>query len=156
MVMGSRIGLNDLVAIGGPPAAEDVRELASLGYKSVIDLSEGAEPDTLGHDEERSLVEQAGMQYRHLPVPSDLKLLAQSGFVQKAHRGVAEAPAPVYLHDSDGRRAALLGAIHVGVEEGWPPEQVPDRAAELSGESLPAELREFIQQYAAEHRRRDA
>ena len=156
MVMGSRIGLNDLVTIGGPPTAEDVRELASLGYKSVVDLSEGAEPHKLGSDEERSLVEQAGMQYRHLPVPSELKLLTESEFVQRAHRGIAEAPAPVYVHDNDGRRAAVLGAIHVAVEEGWPPEQAPDRAAELGGESLPAELRDFMQQYVAENRRRDA
>ena len=67
--MSDRIQLNERVTVGGQPSAQEIQELKTAGFSTVVNLrTEGEDDQPMSPDEERRLVEGAGLTYLHLPV----------------------------------------------------------------------------------------
>ena len=109
--------VNDDYYRGGQPLGEDYAQLAALGVKTVVNLTN----ETDGLNEEKQLVEQYGMKYVHIPmktrrVPTDEEVAAFMSAV--------EADGDVYVHCVGGRhRTGVMTAIYRMTKDGLNGEQ---------------------------------
>jgi protein tyrosine/serine phosphatase len=99
---------------GGQPEGRDYVDLASLGVKTVINLtSDDAQAS------ERGLVEQAGMKYVQIPMtthtaPTTAQL---AEFLRLVNDPAAQ---PVYVHCVGGRhRTGVMTAVYRMTTDGW-------------------------------------
>jgi protein tyrosine/serine phosphatase len=99
---------------GAQPQGQDYADLAALGVKTVIDLT-----DDDGQAGEKASVERAGMTYVRIPMSthesvSNAKATQFLGIVDDA------AHQPVYVHCVGGRhRTGVMTAIYRMTNEGW-------------------------------------
>jgi protein tyrosine/serine phosphatase len=99
---------------GAQPQGQDYADLAALGVKTVIDLT-----DDDGQPGEKASVERAGMSYVRIPMSthesvSDAKVAQFLTIVDDA------AKQPVYVHCVGGRhRTGVMTAIYRMTEQGW-------------------------------------
>ena len=128
---------------GAQPEAGDYADLASLGVKTVIDLTQD------GDASEPSLVQRAGMKFFRIEMtthetPSDAKVAQFLKLVNDP------ANQPVYVHCQGGRhRTGVMTAVYRMVNEGW----TADRAfAEMKqykfgADFLHSEFKDFVYGY---------
>ena len=136
--------IEDSVAIGGQPTAEQIPALAAAGYKTVICLRQESEFDA---GPVAQAARQAGLAYVRVPIsakePADA---AADEFLR-----VTDDPGiyPVYIHCGSGNRAAALWMIRRVLREGW---TIGVAAAEAEAVGLKSEtLRDFAIGYAQRH-----
>ena len=136
--------VEDGVAVGGQPTAEQVPSLAASGYRTVVCLRVESEfnsaPVALA-------VRQAGMTYVSVPIsakePDDA---AVDRFLS-----VTDDPAiyPVFIHCGSGNRAAALWMIRRVLREGW---QMGLAMTEAQKAGLKSEeMRDFAFAYIQRH-----
>jgi tyrosine-protein phosphatase SIW14 len=111
--------INDRYYRGALPNDQDLADLARLGVKTTIDLTNGD-----GDSREQQLAEAAGMKFvkiamstRVVPTPEQIETFL----------GIVNDPAnqPVYVHCVGGKhRTGVMSAIYRMVQDGW----TPDRA----------------------------
>jgi uncharacterized protein (TIGR01244 family) len=96
-------------AISGMPEPEDLARFAALGFKAVIsNRPDGEEPGQLTGEEERAIVERAGMRFHHVPA---LKHdLFTDTTIDAMVRAVAAGDGPILAHCKSGLRSAILWA----------------------------------------------
>lgn len=103
---------------GARPKQEDFKDLAALGIKTVIDLTEDPK------SEERAAVEASGMKYIHIPMvekkyPTDE---ATSSFLKTAND---PATGKFFVHCAGGRhRTGVMGAVYRYQNYNWTYDQV--------------------------------
>ena len=103
---------------GARPKQEDFKDLAAMGIKTVIDLTEDPK------EEERSAVESAGMKYVHIPMiekkyPTEE---ATSTFLKVANDPTT---GKFFLHCAGGRhRTGAMGAVYRYQNYNWTFDQV--------------------------------
>src|SRR5687767_8576177 len=103
---------------GARPKQEDFKDLAALGIKTVIDLTEDPKED------ERSTIESLGMKYVHIPMiakkyPTEE---ATSMFLKVAND---PATGKFFLHCAGGRhRTGAMGAVYRFQNYNWNFDQV--------------------------------
>src|SRR3989441_4103063 len=131
---------------GAQPEAGDYADLASLGVKTVIDLTQD------GDASEPSLVQHEGMKFFRIPMtthetPSDAKVAQFLKLVNDP------ANQPVYVHCQGGRhRTGVMTAVYRMADERW----TADRAfAEMKqykfgADFLHSEFKDFVYQYHVE------
>ena len=137
--------INDNYYRGAQPEARDYADLAAGGIKTVIDLTRD------GRDEERELVESAGMNFYRIPLtttdrPSDA---AVAQFLK-----LADDPAnqPVYVHCQGGRhRTGVMTAIYRMLHDGWNADQAYLEMKQYRFEGFPGHpvLKNFVYDYYA-------
>ena len=99
---------------GAQPQGSDYADLAALGVKTVIDLTDGD-----GQATEKASVERAGMTYVRIPMSthesvSNAKIAEFLALVDNA------ANQPVYVHCVGGRhRTGVMTAIYRMTNNGW-------------------------------------
>lgn len=141
--------INDNYYRGAQPEARDYADLAAGGIKTVIDLTRD------GRDEERELVESAGMNFYRIPLtttdrPSDA---AVAQFLK-----LADDPAnqPVYVHCQGGRhRTGVMTAVYRMMHDGWTADQAYVEMKQFRFEGLLSHpvLKNFVYDYYANYRR---
>lgn len=136
--------VEDGVAVGGQPTAEQVSSLAAEGYRSVVNLRLDAE-----FDESPVILaaRRAGMS--HVSVPISAKEPTDAAVDQFLR--VTDDPGlyPVFIHCGSGNRAAALWMIRRVVREGW---HIGLAAAEAEKAGLKSEeLRDFAFAYIQRH-----
>jgi protein tyrosine/serine phosphatase len=103
---------------GAMPKGADFKALASLGVKTMIDLT-----DDDGNDQERELVERAGMKFVKIPMTTHVvPTPAEMG----TFLSIVNDPAnlPVYVHCVGGRhRTGVMTAVYRMTQKGWSPQQ---------------------------------
>jgi protein tyrosine/serine phosphatase len=103
---------------GARPKSEDFRNLAALGVKTVIDLTDNS------REREQPAVEAAGMRYVNIPIVDK----AYPGAEQvRAFLKVANDPATgkFYVHCAGGRhRTGIMGAVYRFNHDHWNYDQV--------------------------------
>ena len=103
---------------GARPKQEDLKDLAAMGIKTVIDLTEDPK------EEERAAVESVGMKYVHIPMiakkyPTEE---ATSAFLKVAND---PATGKFFLHCAGGRhRTGAMGAVYRYQNYNWNFEKV--------------------------------
>jgi protein tyrosine/serine phosphatase len=98
---------------GARPKPEDLRNLAALGIKTVIDLTDNS------RDREQPAVEAAGMRYVNIPiVDKEMPSAAQiSAFLKVAND---PATGKFYVHCAGGRhRTGMMGAVYRFNHDHW-------------------------------------
>ncbi len=131
---------------GAQPMDHDYKDLATLGVKTVIDLTKD------GRDDEAGLVKQAGMQFYRIPLtttdrPSD-EAVAQ--FLK-----IVTDPAnqPVYVHCQGGRhRTGTMTAVYRITQDGWTADRAYDEMKQYHFEGFPGHpvLKKFVYDFFAQ------
>ena len=139
--------VNDNYYRGAQLQGRDYSDLASLGVKTLVDLT-GDDVDP----SERGLAERAGMQYIHMPMtthepPTAAKLAEFLSIVNDP------AKQPVYVHCVGGRhRTGVMTAAYRMAEDGWTADQAFKEMKQYNfgADFLHSEFKEFVYSYRPE------
>ena len=131
---------------GAQPQGSDYADLAALGVKTVIDLTDGD-----GQPGEKASVERAGMTYVRIPMDthetvSDAKILQFLNIVDDA------AKQPVYVHCVGGRhRTGVMTAIYRMTNEAWTADKAfaEMKQYKFGSDFLHPEFKDFVNGYVA-------
>ena len=128
---------------GAQPDAPDYADLATLGIKTVIDLTRD------GRADEQGLVELAGMKFIRIPLttsdrPSDANV---QQFLTLVTNPAAQ---PVYVHCQGGRhRTGVMTAVYRMTQDGWTADQAYAEMKQYNFEGFPGHptLKKFVFDY---------
>jgi uncharacterized protein (TIGR01244 family) len=148
--------LTDRFAASGALMADDIGRLKAMGFRGVIDLRSDGEPRPQGMPpwEEATLVQEAGLWYRQIPVEPQRLSDALGRTVRRIAGG---APGPVLLHCTTGRRAGTFGLLLLACDEDLSVDEclARGRAMGLDFDGMPrltAFLRRFVERYGRRYR----
>ena len=135
--------VNDDYYRGGQPLGEHYADLAAIGVKTVINLTN----DEDGRQEERMMVEKHGMTYLHIPMktrkpPTDEEIATFMAAV--------EADGAVYVHCVGGRhRTGVMTAVYRITKDGLTGEQAfkEMKQYKYGPDFLHPEFKKFVQKY---------
>jgi uncharacterized protein (TIGR01244 family) len=132
---------------GAQPEGHDYGDLATLGVKTIINLtSDDAEPD------EKAMAEQAGLKYIQIPMtthepPTPAQLAEFMKIVSD------EASQPVYVHCVGGRhRTGVMTAAYRMTQDGWSADQAFKEMKDykFGADFLHPEFKKFVYGYSAQ------
>jgi protein tyrosine/serine phosphatase len=128
---------------GAQPQGRDYTDLASLGIKTVIDLTKD------GNAGEPSVVQAAGMRFFRIPMTTHAVPTAAQ--ITQFLRIVNDpANQPVYVHCQGGRhRTGVMTAIYRMTNDRWTPEQAfaEMKRYKFGADYLHAEFKRFVYGY---------
>lgn len=131
---------------GAQPNGRDYADLASLGVKTVIDLtSDDAQTN------EKSLTEHAGMRYFQIPMTTRQAPTASqlTEFLKIVNDPVNQ---PVYVHCVGGRhRTGVMTAAYRMTQDGWAADQAfkEMKQYKFGADFLHPEFKQFVYGYSA-------
>jgi uncharacterized protein (TIGR01244 family) len=133
------------IACGGATKPEAIREIAKMGFKSVINLRLASEQGAMV-EEEGAAVKAAGMNYVHLPFdPQNPDAHLIDNFIAAV---TAPANQPAYVHCAAGGRAASLWMVKRVLADGWDEQRALTEANALG---LNDRFRPFALNYIHSH-----
>jgi uncharacterized protein (TIGR01244 family) len=143
--MSERQKINDNVTVGAQVSEEEVKRLPQEGFRTVVNLREPGEQDQpVSPDDERKMVEAAGMKYLHIPVSGkDMKPEQVDRFRQE----LMAQPGPVFVHCHKGKRAGAFAMMAAAVEQGWSGDQTLQTAEQMGFKCDTPQLKEFVKGY---------
>jgi uncharacterized protein (TIGR01244 family) len=148
--------LTDRFAVSAALTADDIGRLRAMGFRSVIDLRSDGEPRPQGVApwDEATLAKEAGLSYRQISVEPQL---LSDALGQAVRRAAGDAPAPVLLHCTTGRRAGTFGLMLLACEEDLSFDDclVRGRAMGLDFDGMPrltTFLRGFVERHGKSYR----
>ena len=135
--------VNDDYYRGGQPIGEHYADLAAIGVKTVINLTN----DEDGRQEEKAMVEKHGMTYLHIPMktrkpPTEEEIATFMAAV--------EADGAVYVHCVGGRhRTGVMTAVYRMTKDGLTGEQAfkEMKQYKYGPDFLHPEFKKFVQKY---------
>jgi uncharacterized protein (TIGR01244 family) len=135
--------VNDDYYRGGQPIGEHYADLAAIGVKTVINLTN----DEDGRQEEKAMVEKHGMTYLHIPMktrkpPTEEEIATFMAAV--------EADGAVYVHCVGGRhRTGVMTAVYRMTKDGLTGEQAfkEMKQYKYGPDFLHPEFKKFVQRY---------
>ena len=147
--MKKSIQISPELSVGSQPDEEDLKQIATVGTKSIVNLrTEDEEDQDLSPSEEGFALAKLGMTYRHIPVPPDD---LSPALVDRFRAELAELPTPTLVHCASGKRAGAFVMMHLAVENGWSADEALERAKETGFECDQPELKEFFKSYVNSH-----
>ncbi len=130
---------------GAQPEARDYPALATLGVKTVIDLTDD------GRADERRLVERAGMKFYRIPLTTWDR--PSEAAVQQFLKLVNDpAHQPVFVHCQGGRhRTGTMTAVYRIAKDGWTADRAYAEMKQYGFETLIGHpvLKKFVYDFAA-------
>ena len=141
--------ISDQVTVGAQPSEDQIQQLGTQGFKSVVNFrTEGEEDQPLSPKAEGEKVKAAGMTYLHVPV--SMKSMGPEQ-VDQFREQYAALPKPVFAHCKSGKRAGAMVMMHMAVEQGMTGEQTLQQAEKMGFECDQPELKEFVKSYVDGH-----
>ena len=135
--------INDNYYRGAQPKDRDYADLAALGVKTVIDLTND------GRADEPVLVKQAGMTFYRIPMTtSDRPATAAVAQFLKLVNDPANQP--VYVHCQGGRhRTGVMTAVYRMTQDGWNADRAYSEMKQYRFEGFPGhpQLKDFVYDY---------
>jgi tyrosine-protein phosphatase SIW14 len=128
---------------GAQPGGRDYGDLAALGVKTVIDLTQD------GRDDEKGMVEHAGMTFFRIPLTTSDR---PSDPAVKQFLSLVSDPArqPVYVHCQGGQhRTGVMTAVYRMTKYGWTEDKAYDEMKQYKFETFwgHPELRHFVHDF---------
>ncbi|CDZ80710.1 Beta-lactamase hydrolase-like protein [Candidatus Rubidus massiliensis] len=123
------VKVTDECTIAGQPSMQDLSELETKGYKTVINFRENGEGNQpISPQEEERIVKDLGMEYIHFPM--NLKTLTMDDIIRfdKIYSGLKQ---PVFAHCQRGVRAAVLLLINYAEKANMNGEEILNYADKL-------------------------
>ncbi|RCJ32938.1 phosphatase [Nostoc minutum NIES-26] len=131
--------VSDDLSTAGQPTPEQLQQVATEGFKSVINLRL---PDEQGFlSDEQQQAEAAGLQYAHIPLKSTEP---NQELTKAALQKIADLPKPILIHCAAGARASGIALIANAIHEGLTYEQITQKAAELGINLEQPHLKQFL------------
>jgi uncharacterized protein (TIGR01244 family) len=131
--------VNDDLSIAGQISSEQLQELASAGFKSVLNLRSPDE-QTFLHDEQQQ-AETAGLQYANVPLnPKEIN----QQLTTEAIQAVDNLPKPILIHCAGGARAGGIALIANAIDDGLTYEQIVQKASEIGLNLDQPHLKQFL------------
>ena len=135
------------IACGGATRPEAIKEIAKMGFKSVINLRLSSEQGAQG-EEEGAEVKKAGMNYVHLPFdPQNPDAHLIDNFITAV---TAPQNQPAYVHCAAGGRAASLWMVKRVLADHWDEQRALTEANALG---LNDRFRPFALNYIHTHQK---
>jgi protein tyrosine/serine phosphatase len=135
--------INDNYYRGAQPAGRDYADLAALGVKTVIDLTQD------GRADERQFVEQAGMKFFRIPLTTSDRP-ADAAIAQFLKLVNDPTNQPVYVHCQGGRhRTGAMTAVYRMTQDGWNADRAYAEMRQYRFEGFPGHpvLKRFVYDY---------
>ena len=131
---------------GAQPKGRDYADLAALGVKTIIDLTQD------GESAEPALVQAAGMRFFRIPMTTHETPAAEklAEFLRIVNDPVNQ---PVYVHCQGGRhRTGVMTAVYRMTADGWTPDQAfaEMKRYKFGADYLHAEFKRFVYGYHAD------
>jgi len=137
--------IESTIACGGATTPDAIREIRTMGFRSVINVRLASEPGALV-EEEGVVARAAGLRYIHLPFDAndpDPRLI--DNFIAAV---TAPGNTPVYVHCAAGGRAAALWMVKRVKGDRWP---VQRALAEANALGLNDRFRPWVMHYLRTH-----
>jgi protein tyrosine/serine phosphatase len=128
---------------GAQPEDRDFRDLATLGVRTVIDLTRD------GRASEQMLVEQAGMRFYRIPMTTSEKP-SEAAVAQFLKLVNDPASQPVFVHCQGGRhRTGVMTAVYRMTQDSWTAERAYLEMKQYRFEGFPGHpaLKRFVYDY---------
>lgn len=135
--------VNDDYYRGGQPMGEDYADLAAIGVKTVINLTNGDD----GQAEEKAKVEQYGMRYLHIPMSTRTPPTAEE---IASFLAAVDDEGGVYVHCVGGRhRTGVMTGVYRMTRDGLTGEQAfkEMKQHKYGPDFLHPEFKKFIRNY---------
>lgn len=131
------------VYFAGQPGEDALKRFGEFGVKTVVNLRTDQEMSSLGFDE-KAAVENAGMNYVHVPMGFELPDASGLQKVMDALAGAADAP--VLLHCGSASRSGALWALFAGTQDGLSADDAvaEGREAGMNARALETAVREAL------------
>ncbi len=138
--------INDNYYRGAQPHEEDYADLATLGVRTVIDLTKD------GRDDEPGFVTRAGMKFFRIPMTTGDRPATEA--VTQFLKIVNDpANQPVYVHCQGGRhRTGVMTAVYRMTQDGWTSDRAYAEMKLFNFEGFPGHptLKRFVYDYYTE------
>ena len=143
------IPVNERFVVGqDQPRPEDLSDLATRGFKSIVNLrTSGEEEQTMSPQEEGEQARKTGLRYVHIPVSGDDM---RQELVDRFREEVSALPGPVFVHCASGKRSGAFTMMHVGIDKGMSGEEVLQQALNMGFECDAPGLKNFVKRYVDE------
>ena len=138
--------ISDSIATGGQPSEQAFGKLAANGFRSVLNLRTAAEGVDV--EKERTMVEQAGMHYIHIPVVGSAPRAEQADEFIRAVK--EKTNHPMLIHCGSANRVGAFMMIYRVLELGWSEEKAQEEAVKIGLRS--EELKKFAKEYIAQQK----
>ncbi len=138
------IDSNHTVARFAPDEAS-LKQAAEEGFRTVVNFRTLEEEQEVTPDEERRLVEEAGLTYLHHPVAPDA---LDDALVDDFRRKLADLPKPVLLHCASGKRASAMTLMALAVQEGLDGDAAIEKGRESGFDLSQEQIGQFVKDYA--------
>lgn len=129
---------------GAQPKGHDYQDLAALGVKTVISLTDGDQQPG-----EREMVEQAGMKFVHIPMKTQAAPAPEQvrQFLSLVNNAASQ---PVFVHCVGGKhRTGVMTAVYRMTDDHWSPDQAfkEMKQYKFGFDFLHPELKKFVYRY---------
>lgn len=138
------IDSNHTVARFAPDEAT-LKQAAEEGFRSVVNFRTSEEKQEVTPDEERRLVEEAGLTYLHHPVAPDA---LDDALVDDFRHKLADLPKPVLLHCASGKRASAMTLMALASQEGLDGDAAIEKGRESGFDLSQEQIGQFVKDYA--------
>ena len=147
LIMNYQREFSPTITIADQPTEADLEQLGDAGFKGIVNLRNDGEPEQpLSTEEEGKKVESLGMEYLHYgvgkPPLTTEGVESVCDFIDRH----ATAGEKVLVHCRKGGRASALVFLRQARANGWGPDDVQSKAAEL-GLAVEGNLRLMVEDY---------
>ena len=119
------VELDKEIAVGTSPNLDDLEQLKTRGFRSIVDLRGPGEVGGLTLSDEREAVARSGMALLNIPVPART---FPGELLDLFRQEVPDLPKPIFVHCTRGVRAGLFSVVHLGLEVGASEDAIVARA----------------------------
>ncbi len=118
--------INDELTIAGQVTPEQLQQIATEGFKSVINLRSREEQGFLNNEQQQA--EALGLRYINIPVRFEA---INTEVATKVLKQIDEFPKPALIHCDSAIRAAGLVLMHIAIRQGKTLTQALKQAEQL-------------------------
>ncbi|GJD19845.1 hypothetical protein RIVM261_048010 [Rivularia sp. IAM M-261] len=131
--------VSDNLSVAGQVTKEELQQLASEGFKSVLNLR-GSNEEGFFSDEQQQ-AEKLGLEYANVPLQPKQ---ADEELTKQAIEQVENLPKPILIHCGGGARAGGIALIAAAIEEGLSYEEITQKAKEVGISLDQPHLKQFL------------
>ncbi len=131
--------VSDDFSVAGQISSEELKELASQGFKSVLNLRSPDEKDFL--NDEQKQAEAVGLEYVNVPLnPKE----ANQQLTREAILEIDNLPQPILIHCAGGARAGGIALIADAIKAGLTYEEIVQKANAVGINLEQPHLKQFL------------
>ncbi|BDA74742.1 hypothetical protein CAL7716_089080 [Calothrix sp. PCC 7716] len=131
--------VSDNLSVAGQVTKEELQQLASEGFKSVLNLRDSNEEGFFSDEQQQA--EKLGLEYANVPLQPKQ---ADEELTKQAIEQVENLPKPILIHCGGGARAGGIALIAAAIEEGLSYEEITQKAKEVGISLDQPHLKQFL------------